>query len=531
MNEEELSGVPSPDQGVAKPDYTLDAALYSAFGPLKGFTRAMNLVKGAIDLTKPASQRTVDVEVIDNAIPNTYKPAKTGKDFLSILKRDILDSDLGQIYKIVKRGELLMDFTAGGNNPKDKAQPLDDDALSRRYKEINNPDSYVTDPKDPNYGKLKSEVTFQPQGQLDLDIQTPDPLTVRSMMKRAIDNNLITNNRLDFPKLLQSKAFQSSYRRFIASDIATPPSKGLAQSKLTRRTLYQSRQVAFNNYRKELLDEFKSIYGNDISALGFPESQLDLDHKLTLVQSLGMLHNTNPADPLWRRITKYALERGYTPGDAEANLELLDPESHRVKTNFFNDLHGLSKGNLQYWGGLHRNTGKTRLQIMSESHLSDAAADLHMEVVKDYFDIVDRGDAILQDARRIFKAENKLGILPEEIVDELMPVILDTKYSPVQVQAAIRDIVTRNSQNYKNLLEQVELLEFIEEYEQYPNSSLTRQEYQDTNPADIQEAKIQLRKLRRVNDRKSYVERVLDQRAKAKEKEAASGNIQGDLLE
>tara|TARA_R100000234_G_C4987857_1_gene174158 strand:- start:35 stop:1435 length:1401 start_codon:yes stop_codon:yes gene_type:complete len=127
MNEEELSGVPSPDQGVAKPDYTLDAALYSAFGPLKGFTRAMNLVKGAIDLTKPASQRTVDVEVIDNAIPNTYKPAKTGKDFLSILKRDILDSDLGQIYKIIKRGELIMDFTAGGNNPKDKAQPKPDD--------------------------------------------------------------------------------------------------------------------------------------------------------------------------------------------------------------------------------------------------------------------------------------------------------------------------------------------------------------------------------------------------------------------
>ena len=127
MNEEELSGVPSPDQGVAKPDYTLDAALYSTFGPLKGFTRAMNLVKGAIDLTKPASQRTVDVEVIDNAIPNTYKPVKTGKDFLSILKRDILDSDLGQIYKIIKRGELIMDFTAGGNNPKDKAQPKPDD--------------------------------------------------------------------------------------------------------------------------------------------------------------------------------------------------------------------------------------------------------------------------------------------------------------------------------------------------------------------------------------------------------------------
>ena len=535
MNEEEELQEPDPSQGVAEPDYTLDIGLYSAVGPLKPVARTINFIKNAIDLAKPASQRTVDVDVvpIQRSVlrNNLYEMTKPAKGAGELLKRTLLDSDLGQLYKIIKRGELIMDFTAGGNNPKDKSQPLDDDALSRRYKEINNPDSYVTDPEDPNYGKLKSEITFEPQGQLDLDIQTPDPITVRSMMKRALDNNLTTNNRLDFPKLLQSKTFQSSYRRFIASDIATPPSKGLAQSKLTRRTLYQSRQVAFNNYRKELLDEFKSIYGNDISALGFPESQLDLDHKLTLVQSLGMLHNTNPADPLWRRITRYALERGYTPGDAEANLDLLDPESHRVKTNFFNDLHGLTKGNLRYWGGLHRNTGKTRLQIMNESHLSDAAANLHMEVVKDYFDVVDRGDAILQDARRIFKAENKLGILPEEIVDELMPVILDKKYSPVQVQAAIRDIVTRNSQNYKNLLEQVELLEFIEEYEQYPNSSLTRQEYQDTNPADIQEAKIQLRKLRRVNDRKSYVERVLDQRAKAKEKEEASGNIQGVIFD
>ena len=127
MNEEELSGVPSPDQGIAAPDYTLDAALLAAFGPLKGFSRAVNIIKNAIDLTKPASKRTVDVEVIDDVIPNMYKPTKRGKDFLSIIKKDLLDSDLGQLYKIIKRGELIMDFTAGGNNPKDKSQPKPND--------------------------------------------------------------------------------------------------------------------------------------------------------------------------------------------------------------------------------------------------------------------------------------------------------------------------------------------------------------------------------------------------------------------
>ena len=183
MNEEELSGVPSPDQGVAKPDYTLDAALYSTFGPLKGFTRAMNLVKGAIDLTKPASQRTVDVEVIDNAIPNTYKPAKTGKDFLSILKRDILDSDLGQIYKIIKRGELLSDFTAGGNNPKDKARPKPDDF-------------------DPRGGASDDEIMQayrEATGELDLDPfrgKTPEQASrqeVASIVNPESDLNLFKN--------------------------------------------------------------------------------------------------------------------------------------------------------------------------------------------------------------------------------------------------------------------------------------------------------------------------------------------------
>ena len=38
-------------------------------------------------------------------------------------------------------------------------QPSFDDELNRRYKEINNPDSYITDRADPDFGKLKSEVT------------------------------------------------------------------------------------------------------------------------------------------------------------------------------------------------------------------------------------------------------------------------------------------------------------------------------------------------------------------------------------
>ena len=44
-----------------------------------------------------------------------------------------------------------------GSIGKDNTQD-DDDELNKRYQEINNPDSYITDPLNPDYGKLKSEI-------------------------------------------------------------------------------------------------------------------------------------------------------------------------------------------------------------------------------------------------------------------------------------------------------------------------------------------------------------------------------------
>ena len=448
-------------------------------------------------------------------VGNVAKVAKTAKTtkFVSGATDDLMRQQAGLRMRLLQ-----------------SIDPLDsDDALMRRYTEINNPDSYVTDKFSPDYGRLKSDVTFNPRQQLELAIEIPDPITTRNMMKRALDNNLITDGRLNYRAFLESNRFAPGYRRLIAGDYVTPPSKGLPYAKLTRRTQYQSRVTAFNNYRQELLDEFKAIFGDDFSRLPFNESQLDLDHKLTLVQSLGMLHNTAPGDKLWKRITEYALKRGYTPGDAKPNLSLLDPESHRVKTNFFNDLHGLREGNLKYWNGKHRKTNKTRYEIMSESHLSDEAADLHMEVVKDYFDVVDRGDKILRDAQAIFKAEYKLNILPEEIAEELIPVILSRQYSPKNVQNAIKDIIQRNKTNFRNLEEQVDLLEFIEDYENFPKSPLTRQEYQQIDPQDVIDAKKQLAKLRRVTNRKSYIQRLLEQRERARLKSIKADEASGQL--
>ena len=460
------------------------------------------------------------------AVPKVAKAAKNAKVFVKAKRAESAAKKVAKATK-EKYGDLKMTMMANIDNPKN---PFDsDDALTRKYFEINNPDSYDTDPLSPTYGKLKSEITFTTPEQFSLNLPDIDPITSRNMLRRAMDNNLLNEGRLDYGAFLTSNRFKSDYRRLIAGDYATPPSAGLPYAKLTRRTQYQNRQTAFNNYRRELVDEFKDIYGDDMSRLGFTESRLDLDHRLTLVQSLGMLHNTAPGDKLWKRITEYAIKRGYTPGDARPNLGLIDPETHRVKSNFFNDLHGLREGNLKYWNGQHRNTGKTRFEIMSESHLSDEAANLHMEVVEDYFDVVDQGDKVLRDAQAIFKAEYKLDILPEEIAEELMPVILSKQYSPKIVQGAIKDIVERDKANIRQLQEQVDLFEFIDDYERYPDGPLTRQEYQQIDPKDIADAKKEFAKLRRVNKRKSYIQRLFDKRERTLKRSIERDKESGQL--
>ncbi len=148
---------------------------------------------------------------------------------------------------------------------------------------------------------------------------------------------------------------------------------------------------------------------------------------------------------------------------------------------------------------------------------------------EDYFDVVDQGDKVLRDAQAIFKAEYKLDILPEEIAEELMPVILSKQYSPKTVQNAIQDIVSRDKTNIRQLQEATDLLEYIEDYENFPDGPLTRQEYELIDPKDIADAKKELAKLRRVGNRKSYIQRLLDKRERTLKRSIERDKESGQL--
>jgi len=203
--------------------------------------------------------------------------------------------------------------------------------------------------------------------------------------------------------------------------------------------------AAWTEIRKVELQKWNDLYGDAMAnfkilnsdgqlvARPITERRINLDHTLTLVQSLGMYNNTKPGGNMYNRIQKRVLERGYVAGDATGNLEMADPYSHAQKTAFFNKIAGAAGET--WWNAKHRNTGYTRYEWMQgkarrggkmtdiwdsktrrQKHVNGtgAAADAHMEVVDDWMDMVDEGDKILKSGMNFFKA-NETELDPFEV--------------------------------------------------------------------------------------------------------------------
>jgi len=134
---------------------------------------------------------------------------------------------------------------------------------------------------------------------------------------------------------------------------------------------------------------------------------------------------------------------------------------------------------MKYWNGQHKDlvdaNGNpiTRFQIMDRSHkawgtyTAEEAKALHLQVVEDYFDHVDRGSAILDSAQAVWKANNKKGILPEEIASELMKVTLDENriYRPEIINATIDSFIQAETAKLNNLKRIQEIRGELDEYD------------------------------------------------------------------
>ena len=452
----------------------------------------------------PASKQTITLNKANNIIDDALLPSQNIRRAVVLAKKNKIS---------IQQARDLIDLEDLGIRPKGTINP----GSTRTIKGLLKGDKSPYDPG-------KDEVYFSPEERPDSTFYSIDkskyqppenfsgitPPTfdqARQKINRAIGNDVYIRHadgvpRFDFVKLQNNKVFTSEYKRLIGSDISTIDEFGLPFAKKKRNVQYESRKSSFVDYRKELMDQYLEWYGPAMNRLGIKPSQIDLDHRLTLIQSLGIYHNVDPKSQLWIDIQNTAVRRGIYPGDAKRNLDLADPESHRVKSNYFNDLHGLSlKGsqkNMKYWGGQHRNSGKTRLQIMEESHLGPEYEKLHLEVVNDYFDVVERGNKILDSARGIWHAENMKGILPEEIVTTLMQVSIDPKYSPKQLKQIVDSMMDVEIEKYSKFQRLFQIEEELDLINASPETIL------DTDPQDIKDLKTEWKKLKTVRKSKWF---------------------------
>lgn len=151
-----------------------ELATASGLSLVPGATQAKTL-KGAIGKATAkgagigATQVTAESLIDTGKLPDaeTFATATVfggaaGGIFQSVAEKDQIGYALRAMRNKINNRPSGNDFAAIGtvgaakiNRPE---QPSFDDELNRRYKEINNPDSYITDQADPDFGKLKSEV-------------------------------------------------------------------------------------------------------------------------------------------------------------------------------------------------------------------------------------------------------------------------------------------------------------------------------------------------------------------------------------
>ena len=149
---------------------------------------------------KPVNKRTVNVkaETIGTE-PTTSTSNIVPSKFIDSLKKRIGKPNIVKQGEAIFSGDLFR-VTGGdvGSN--------EDSELMRRYKEINNPDSYITDKSDPDYGRLKSEV-FAEREEISRrqEIERQRNLIIEAKVDNLL--SMLTNDELQ-------KVFPKSYRSF-----------------------------------------------------------------------------------------------------------------------------------------------------------------------------------------------------------------------------------------------------------------------------------------------------------------------------
>ena len=233
----------------------------------------------------------------------------------------------------------------------------------------------------------------------------PNPSEIHKVTQRLLNENV-----------LYGKERRFNYNAFKGLYTGKSGSKKARQLEILMQTTPHSKIPNWNTHRQGLVDVFESLYGDVMSLKGITRKRIHIDHLVTLRSTMPIYDDVAFGSPLWNQIQETLLnsKKKYKPGNTLDNLNALDPGSHTVKTNFFNDRLG-KDGELFFT--------KKRIAYMKKSDAN------RIEVLNDFIKIQDEGTEILNEATQVWETIYKPGTeLPQQIVKKLAKIPVG-KYS------------------------------------------------------------------------------------------------------
>ena len=283
---------------------------------------------------------------------------------------------------------------------------MSDAELNELYKKRNNPDFYVTDIADPNYGRFIPDLEQEAEAKAKQKGEG-DPTGIRS--EQVFGNRSYWENLPKRSKSLFTKAgLTENDAIFFLSNF----------DKVTRDTAaaiqdpdYTS--ATFELMKKELLPGFLEEM-KDVKGL-----RPQLDHINQLAAALPLYDGTTFKER--EQLNKIVLGEGIYAGHSPGNLQYLDLRVHTVKSNYFNDLVG--KNGEKFFGNKDLSTFEGKVKA-----------------AKEYAAIVKNSYKIVEDANKANKAMYKQNLTPEEITALLFEINPYTKYTIRDLKRIIEEL-------------------------------------------------------------------------------------------
>ena len=283
---------------------------------------------------------------------------------------------------------------------------MSDAELNELYKKRNNPDFYVTDIADPNYGRFIPDLEQEAEAKAKQKGEG-DPTGIRS--EQVFGNRSYWENLPKRSKSLFTKAgLTENDAIFFLSNF----------DKVTRDTAAAIQDPdytsgTFELMKKELLPGFLEEM-KDVKGL-----RPQLDHINQLAAALPLYDGTTFKER--EQLNKIVIGEGIYAGHNPANLQYLDLRVHTVKSNYFNDLVG--KNGEKFFGPKDLSTFEGKVKA-----------------AKEYAAIVKNSYKIVEDANKANLALYKQNLTPEEVTALLFEINPYTKYTIKDLKAIIEEL-------------------------------------------------------------------------------------------